>query len=74
MVSDYAIKLRWETGAISVEPLDFLGKDNLVELTAYGKKHNLIETGVISVEPLEFLGKGSTVERTSYGKKHYNLV
>ena len=55
-----------------VEPLDFLGKNNLVELTAYGKKHNLLETGAISVEPLKILGKDN-VERTASGKKH-NLL
>ena len=38
------MKTRWEPEAIIlVEPLDFLAKDNPVELTAYGKNYNLIE-------------------------------
>ena len=43
MGNDYNTKTGWETGALSIEPLDFLAKDIPVELAAYGKKHNLLE-------------------------------
>jgi hypothetical protein len=43
MGSDYNIKTGWETGAVSVEPLDFLAKDIPVDLDMYAKKHDLLE-------------------------------
>jgi hypothetical protein len=43
MGSDYNVKTGWETGAVSVEPLDFLAKDIPVDLATYAKKHDLLE-------------------------------
>jgi hypothetical protein len=43
MGSDYNVKKGWETGAVSVEPLDFLAKDIPVDLAMYAKKHDLLE-------------------------------
>ena len=43
MGSDYNVKTAWETGAVSVEPLDFLAKDIPVDLAIYAKKHDLLE-------------------------------
>ena len=37
--SDYNVRTGWETGAVSVEPLDFLAKDIPVDLAMYAKKH-----------------------------------
>jgi hypothetical protein len=38
MGSDYNVKTGWETGAVSVEPLDFLAKDIPVDLEKEGWK------------------------------------
>jgi hypothetical protein len=43
MGSDYNVKTGWETGAVSIEPLDFLAKDIPVDLAMYAKKHDLLE-------------------------------
>ena len=43
MGSDYNVRTGWETGAVSVEPLDFLAKDIPVDLAMYAKKHDLLE-------------------------------
>jgi hypothetical protein len=43
MGSDYNVKTGWETGAVLIEPLDFLAKDILVDLAMYAKKHDLLE-------------------------------
>ncbi|OEU21625.1 hypothetical protein FRACYDRAFT_167569 [Fragilariopsis cylindrus CCMP1102] len=43
MGSDYNVRTAWETGAISVEPLDFLAKDIPVDLAIYAKKFDLLE-------------------------------
>jgi hypothetical protein len=43
MGSDYNVKTGWETGAVSVEPLNFLAKDIPVDLAMYAKKHDLLE-------------------------------
>jgi hypothetical protein len=43
MGSNYNVKTGWETGAVSVEPLDFLAKDIPVDLAMYAKKHDLLE-------------------------------
>jgi hypothetical protein len=43
MGSDYNVKTGWETGAVSIEPLDFLAKDIPVDLAMNGKKHDLLE-------------------------------
>jgi hypothetical protein len=43
MGSDYNVKTGWETGAVSIEPLDFLAKDIPVDLVMYANKHDLLE-------------------------------
>jgi hypothetical protein len=43
MGSDYNVRMGWETGAVSVEPLDFLAKDIPVDLAMYAKKHDLLD-------------------------------
>jgi hypothetical protein len=43
MGSDCNVKTGWETGAVSVEPLDFLAKDIPVDLAMCAKKHDLLE-------------------------------
>ena len=43
MGSDYNVRTGWETGAVSVEPLDFLAKDIPVDLAMYAKKHDLLD-------------------------------
>jgi hypothetical protein len=43
MGSDYNVKTGWETGVVSIEPLDFLAKDIPVDLAMYAKKHDLLE-------------------------------
>ena len=43
MGSDYNVKTGWETGAVLVEPLDFLAEDIPVDLAIYAKKYDLLE-------------------------------
>jgi hypothetical protein len=43
MGSNYNNKTGWETGAVSIEPLDFLAKDIPVDLAMYAKKHDLLD-------------------------------
>jgi hypothetical protein len=43
MGSDYNVRTGWETGAVSVEPLDFLAKDIPVNPAMYAKKYDLLE-------------------------------
>ena len=43
MGSDYNVKMGWETGAVLVEPLDFLAEDIPVDLAIYANKFDLLE-------------------------------
>ena len=44
MGSDFNVKMLWETGLVTYEPLHWLAKDIPVKLAQYAIEHNLLDT------------------------------
>ena len=44
MGSDFNVKMLWETGLVTYEPLHWLAKDIPVKLAQYSIEHNLFDT------------------------------